>query len=168
MDRRCMMIVLVQAQHLRRSSSVNKQCGFIPNRLSRSIGPTSYGERTASLCCSTRGRVLPVEYRTAHVPTDYEHVIYVGMALLSHVAGMVALFLQVQLKPDEPRSRMWSLPGALQDEITPSAPQPQATLRFRKESPLFLLMQWLVSSSTIVYTIFGTFRFPTTQLLVMD
>ena len=69
--------------------------------------------------------------------------------------------LQVQLKPDEPRSRMWSLPGALKDMITPSD-------RFRLESPLFLVVQWLVSCGTIVYIIFGAFLFSTTQFLDMD
>lgn len=84
----------------------------------------------------------------------YMPVIWPFLALLIHFVGTIALSLRVRFS--EPGNQRLSLASIVRREFLPCSLHPVTELQPKKESALFIIIAWCLSTGTVLHLILGT------------
>lgn len=85
--------------------------------------------------------------------------LWTALAVVIHLAGVVALYMRVRLRKvnDEDRRAGWRGGGFwIEDEFVPSIFQSAKIWEWRRENIWFQITTWMLSIGAVAHTVFGT------------
>ena len=104
---------------------------------------------------------------TVSCPNTFLPILWVGLTVLIHLGGMLALALRTETTRDtRSRQSLWArMSERMGYEISPCVIHNKLTLEPKDESATFIFISWFTSVGTVTHLLFGTIAFSSLMLI---